>query len=61
MRLVFVLYAEERDLMPADALYQENYGLRGLFKKLRGDAAHHGDDLMSAPTVPGPGCWHYSV
>lgn len=46
MRLVFVLYAEERDLMPADALYEENYGLRGLFKKLRDDAARHGDDLM---------------
>ena len=46
MRLVFVLYAEERDLMPADALYEENYGLHGLFKKLRDDAARHGDDLM---------------
>ena len=46
MRLVFVLYAEERDLMPADALYEANYGLRGLFKKLRDDAARHGDDLM---------------
>jgi hypothetical protein len=39
MRLVFVLYAEERDLMPADALYEENCGLRGLFKKLRDNAA----------------------
>jgi N-6 DNA Methylase len=48
MRLVFVLYAEERDLMPADALYEENYGLRGLFKKLRDDAARHGDDLMDS-------------
>src|SRR5437773_12422229 len=46
MRLVFVLYAEERDLMPVDRLYEENYGLRGLFKKLRDDAARHGDDLM---------------
>ncbi len=46
MRLVFVLYAEERDLMPADRLYEDNYGLRGLFKKLRDDATRHGDDLM---------------
>jgi hypothetical protein len=46
MRLVFVLYAEERDLMPTDRLYEDNYGLRGLFKKLRDDAARHGDDLM---------------
>ncbi len=42
MRLVFVLYAEDRGLMPADSLYEENYGLRGLFKKLRDDAARHG-------------------
>jgi hypothetical protein len=46
MRLVFVLYAEDRDLMPADAHYEQNYGLRGLFKKLRDDAARHGDELM---------------
>src|SRR5687768_12963383 len=46
MRLVFVLYAEDRDLMPVDPLYEQNYGLRGLFKKLRDDAARHGDDLM---------------
>jgi hypothetical protein len=46
MRLVFVLYAEDRDLMPADRLYEENYGLRGVFKKLRDDAARHGEDLM---------------
>jgi hypothetical protein len=46
MRLVFVLYAEDRDLMPADAHYEQSYGLRGLFKKLRDDAARRGDDLM---------------
>ncbi len=46
MRLVFVLYAEDRDLMPADPLYEQNYGLRGLFKKLRDDAARYGGDLM---------------
>jgi hypothetical protein len=46
MRLVFVLYAEDRDLMPADAHYEQNYGLRGLFKRLRDDVARHGGDLM---------------
>ena len=46
MRLVFVLYAEDRDLMPVDANYEQKYGLRGLFKKLRDDAARHGHDLM---------------
>lgn len=42
MRLVFILYAEDRDLMPQDPVY-ERYGLRGLFAKLREDAARHGD------------------
>ncbi len=46
MRLVFVLYAEDRNLMPAHAHYEDSYGIRGLFKKLRDDAARHGDDLM---------------
>src|SRR5262249_26262449 len=46
MRLVFVLYAEDRGLMPADRLYEGNYGLRGLVKKLRDAAARHGEDLM---------------
>jgi N-6 DNA Methylase len=43
MRLVFVLYAEDRDLMPQDPVYEQHYGLRGLFAKLREDAAQHGD------------------
>jgi hypothetical protein len=43
MRLVFILYAEDRDLMPQDPVYEQHYGLRGLFAKLREDAAQHGD------------------
>jgi hypothetical protein len=43
MRLVFILYAEDRDMMPQDPVYEQHYGLRGLFAKLREDAARHGD------------------
>lgn len=43
MRLVFVLYAEDRDLMPKDAVYETSYSLRGLFQKLEADHARYGD------------------
>jgi len=43
MRLVFVLYAEDRDLMPSGAVYEQHYGVRGLFAKLRDDQAKYGD------------------
>ena len=39
MRCVFVLYAEDRGLMPRHEVYREHYGLGGLFARLRGDAA----------------------
>ncbi len=51
MRLVFILYAEDRDLIPsrtdtqARALYDENYSVRGLFAKLVGDAALNSDTM----------------
>ena len=32
MRLVFILYAEDRDLMPRDPVYEQSYGLRGCSK-----------------------------
>jgi N-6 DNA Methylase len=45
MRLVFVLYAEDRDLMPRDkeGVYEKHYSVRDLFAKLREDHAGHGD------------------
>lgn len=51
MRLVFVLYAEDRDLIPsstgeaARALYHENYSVRGLFARLSEDAARNPDTM----------------
>lgn len=51
MRLVFLLYAEDRGLLPsqqdeeARALYDENYSLRKLFARLTDDAARHPDTM----------------
>jgi hypothetical protein len=51
MRLVFVLYAEDRDLLPsrtdgrARALYDNGYSVRGLYAKLAEDAALNPDTM----------------
>lgn len=51
MRLVFVLYAEDRDLIPsrtdamARKLYEDGYSLRGLYAKLAEDAALNPDTM----------------
>jgi hypothetical protein len=51
LRLVFVLYAEDRDLLPslnephAKDVYEKNYSLRGLYAKLVEDEALHPDTM----------------
>jgi hypothetical protein len=45
MRLVFLLYAEERDVMPDDAMYQGNYAVTGLYDRLRDDASNYPDTM----------------
>ena len=45
MRLVFVLYAEDRGLMPDHRVYQQHYSLGGLFVRLRADAAAWPDTM----------------
>jgi hypothetical protein len=45
MRLVFVLYAEDRGLMPASDVYQKHYSVSGLFERLREDAARYPDTM----------------
>ncbi|MBI5162752.1 MAG: N-6 DNA methylase [Magnetospirillum sp.] len=51
MRLVFVLYAEDRDLIPsrtdatARAFYDQGYAVRGLHAKLLDDAARNPDTM----------------
>ena len=45
MRLVFVLYTEDRGLMPEHRVYQQHYSLGGLFSRLRADAAAWPDTM----------------
>lgn len=45
MRLVFVLYTEDRGLMPEHSVYQQHYSLGGLFSRLRADAAAWPDTM----------------
>jgi len=45
LRLVFLLYAEERDMLPEDATFLQNYSLAGLYERLREDAALFPDTM----------------
>jgi hypothetical protein len=45
MRLVFVLYAEDRGLLPADPIYVNSYSVAGLFARLREDASRYPDNM----------------
>ena len=45
MRLVFVLYAEDRNLLSNDEVYQKYYSVTGLFERLREDAGRHTDTM----------------
>lgn len=43
MRMVFILYAEDRGLLSSDPVFVNHYSLAGLFERLRGDAGRHID------------------
>ena len=45
MRLVFLLYAEEREMFPTDDLFVQNYSIAGLFARLVEDEARHPDTM----------------
>ena len=45
LRLVFLLYAEERDMLPEDETFLRYYSLAGLYERLREDAAHFPDTM----------------
>ena len=45
MRLVFVLYAEDRGLLSADPVYANFYSVTGLFDRLRADAGRYPDTM----------------
>ena len=45
LRLVFLLYAEDRSLLSNDEVYQNFYSVTGLFERLREDAGRHTDTM----------------
>lgn len=45
MRLVFLLFAEDRALLPTSSLYQQHYSVHGLFERLRADAERYPDTM----------------
>ena len=45
LRLVFLLYAEERGMLPEDDTFIRHYSLTGLYQRLREDAALHPDTM----------------
>ena len=45
MRLVFVMYAEDRDLLSSDPVYSNYYSVTGLFNRLREDAGRFPDTM----------------
>jgi N-6 DNA Methylase len=45
MRLVFILYAEDRGLLSNDPVYVNYYSVSGLFERLRADAGHYPDTM----------------
>ena len=45
MRLVFILYAEDRGLLSSDPVYVNYYSVTGLFERLRADAGRYPDTM----------------
>ena len=45
MRLVFILYAEDRGLLSSDPVYANYYSVTGLFDRLRADAGRYPDTM----------------
>ena len=45
LRLVFILFAEDRGLLPGSPLYVRHYSVHGLFERLRSDAERYPDTM----------------
>lgn len=45
LRLVFLLYTEERDMLPQDEVFLSAYSVSGLYERLRADASMHPDTM----------------
>ena len=47
LRMVFIMYAEDRNLLAADEVYHSSYSLAGLYERLRQDEAQNPDTMDS--------------
>lgn len=47
LRMVFIMYAEDRNLLATDEIYQSSYSLAGLYERLRQDEAQNPDTMDS--------------
>lgn len=56
LRLVFLLYAEERDMLPEDETFVRHYSISALYERLRDDAALY-PDTMDQRYRLGRSCW----
>ena len=54
MRAVFLLFAEERGLLPAQSLYTGGYGLAGVLDQLEARARDEGEESMDGTSLT----WH---
>ena len=45
LRMVFLLFAEDHDLLPSDPIYTNNYSVTGLYERLRADAGRYPDTM----------------
>lgn len=45
LRLIFILYAEDRGLISTDPLYVNHYAVSGLFQRLQADAGRYPDTM----------------
>ncbi len=45
LRLVYLLYAEERDMLPQGEVFLASYSVSGLYERLRADTALHPDTM----------------
>jgi hypothetical protein len=71
LRLVFLLFAEDRGLLPSSSLFNQHYSIHALFERLRRDAALHHDtmdqrfgswpQILTLSRLVHSGCFHSAL
>ncbi len=54
MRIVFLLFAEERGLLPSGELFEQGYGIAGSLSRLEGRETNEGEEALDATSMT----WH---